>query len=182
MPSASTSILRMPSASRSSLSHSTQVRSAIAAFSIGTTSSSRPRVMTKPPTCWERWRGKPISSRASASTLASCGSAGSRPVRRASFSVTPCIRPAPQHAGERADGVVGEPEHLADFPDGAAGAVADHGGGKAGAVAAVARHRCTGSRPRAARARNRRRCRAARAAPPRRSARTGDRRGRDRPR
>ncbi len=48
------------------------------------------------------------------------------------------IRPAPQHAGERADGVVGEPEHLADFPDGAAGAVAYHGGGEAGAVAAVA--------------------------------------------
>ena len=47
-------------------------------------------------------------------------------------------RPAPQHAGERADGVVGEPEHLADLADGAAGAVADHGGGEAGAVAAIA--------------------------------------------
>jgi hypothetical protein len=47
-------------------------------------------------------------------------------------------RPAPQHAGERADGVVGQPEHLADLADGAAGAVADHGGGEAGTMAAVA--------------------------------------------
>jgi hypothetical protein len=42
MPSASTSTLRMPSASMSSLSHSMTVRSSIAAFSIGTSSSSRP--------------------------------------------------------------------------------------------------------------------------------------------
>jgi hypothetical protein len=41
MPSASTSTLRMPSASISSLSHSMTVRSSIAAFSIGTSSSSR---------------------------------------------------------------------------------------------------------------------------------------------
>ena len=65
MPSASTSTLSMPSASRSSLSHSMTVRSSIAAFSIGTISSSRLRVMTKPPTCCDRWRGKPISSSAS---------------------------------------------------------------------------------------------------------------------
>ncbi len=34
------------------------VRSSIAAFSIGTSSSSFPCVMTIPPTCWERCRGK----------------------------------------------------------------------------------------------------------------------------
>ena len=47
-------------------------------------------------------------------------------------------RPAPQHAGERADGVLRQPERLADLADGAAGAVADHGRREAGAVAAVA--------------------------------------------
>ena len=62
MPSASTSTLRMPRASMSSLSQQMTVRSSIAAFSIGTSSSSRPSVMTKPPTCWERWRGKPMIS------------------------------------------------------------------------------------------------------------------------
>ena len=47
-------------------------------------------------------------------------------------------RPAPQHAGERADGVFRQPERLADLADGAAGAVADHGRREAGAMAAVA--------------------------------------------
>ena len=42
MPSARTSTFRMPSASRSSLSHSMTVRSSIAAFSIGTSSDKRP--------------------------------------------------------------------------------------------------------------------------------------------
>ena len=46
-------------------------------------------------------------------------------------------RPAPQHAGERADGVVGKPERLADFADRAAAAIADDGGGEVGVVAAV---------------------------------------------
>ncbi len=48
---ARTSTLRSPRASRSSLSHSMTVRSSIAAFSIGTISSRRDSVMTKPPTC-----------------------------------------------------------------------------------------------------------------------------------
>ena len=61
MPSASTSTFSRPSASRSSLSHWITVRSSIAAFSIGTMRSSRPRAMTKPPECCDRWRGKPIS-------------------------------------------------------------------------------------------------------------------------
>ena len=58
MPSASTSTFMMPSASISSLSHSMKVRSSIAALPIGTISSRRPRVSTKPPTCCDRWRGK----------------------------------------------------------------------------------------------------------------------------
>ena len=46
-------------------------------------------------------------------------------------------RPAPQRAGERADGVVGQAEDLADLADRAAAAIADDGGGQAGALAAV---------------------------------------------
>ena len=59
MPSASTSTLSRPSASRSSLSHWMTLRSAIAAFSIGTSRDSWSRAITKPPTCCDRWRGKP---------------------------------------------------------------------------------------------------------------------------
>ena len=60
MPSASTSILRMPSASMSSLSHSMKLRSGIAPLPIGTVSISGPWVRMKPPTCCDRWRGMPI--------------------------------------------------------------------------------------------------------------------------
>ena len=49
------------SASMSSLSHSMTCRLSIAAGSIGTSSSSRSCVSTKPPGCCERWRGVPIS-------------------------------------------------------------------------------------------------------------------------
>ncbi len=59
MPSASTSTFMKRSASMSSLSHSMTWRSSIAAGSIGTSSSSRSWVRTKPPGCWLRWRGAP---------------------------------------------------------------------------------------------------------------------------
>ena len=62
MPSDRQSTFRMPSSSRSSLSHSMTVRPAMAAFSIGTSSHSGPCVMTMPPTCCARCRGKPTSS------------------------------------------------------------------------------------------------------------------------
>jgi len=54
IPKASTSTLRMPSASMSSLSHSMKLRSGIAPFPIGTVSVSGPSVRINPPTCWER--------------------------------------------------------------------------------------------------------------------------------
>jgi hypothetical protein len=65
MPRARTSTFSSPSASRSSLSHWITLRSAIAAFSTGTRRASGPREMTKPPTCCDRWRGKPRSASAS---------------------------------------------------------------------------------------------------------------------
>jgi FdrA protein len=49
------------------LGFATVVRPGIAAFSIGTSSQSGPREMTKPPVCCERWRGKPRSICASSS-------------------------------------------------------------------------------------------------------------------
>ena len=61
MPRPSTSTFMNFSASMSSLSHSMTWRSSIAAGSIGTSSSSRSWVRTKPPGCWDRCRGAPIS-------------------------------------------------------------------------------------------------------------------------
>ena len=61
IPSARQSTFRMPNSSRSSLFHSITVRSGMAAFSMGTSSHSGPRVITMPPVCCDRWRGKPIN-------------------------------------------------------------------------------------------------------------------------
>ena len=89
MPSASTSTFIRPSASMSSLSHSMKVRSFIAALPIGTVSSSRRLVSTKPPTCCERWRGKPSSSVARSTARRISGLVGSRPAWRMCSSGTP---------------------------------------------------------------------------------------------
>ena len=132
--------------------------------SIGTTSSSRLRVMTKPPTCWERWRGKAhdlVDERAHLlHAWAVDVDAGALELGFAHRAAAH----APDRRRQRADRVLGEAEGLADLADGRAPAIGDHGRGDAGAVAAVFLDRCTGSPPRAARARNRRRCRAARRA------------------
>ena len=138
MPSASTSTLRMPSRSRSSLSHSITVRSSMAAFSMGTSSSSGPRVMTKPPTCWERWRGKPMSSAASSRVWRSRGASGSRPSSLHPRRLQPAAAPAPDGAGQARRRVSsGKPHGLADLAQRRAAAIADHRGGKPGALAAV---------------------------------------------
>ena len=180
MPSPSTSTLSRPSASRSSLSHSMKVRSSMAALPMGTTSDSGPRVSTKPPTCWERWRGKPISSCVSSSTRASSGSDGSSPAWRTCVSGRlELLRPQTVVASA-ATVSSRQADRLADLAHGAAGRDsrsrwrrARRGRGRSG-------RRYTGSPPRAAHARNRRRCRAAPCAPARRSARTGDRSRSDR--
>ena len=67
MPRPSTSTFMNFKASISSLSHSMISRSAIRAGSIGTKSSSRSWVSTKPSGCCDRWRGVPISWRARSS-------------------------------------------------------------------------------------------------------------------
>ena len=68
IPSARMSTLKMPSASMSSLSHSMKERSGMAPWPMGTISVRGVSVRMKPPTCWERWRGMPIISRATVST------------------------------------------------------------------------------------------------------------------
>ena len=137
MPSASTSTFIRPSVSMSSLSHSMKVRSSMAALPIGTVSSSRSRVRTKPPTCWERWRGKPMSS---------LGQLDGLPDRRigriepglADVIVGQAVAIAPHGLGQRRGDVRRQAQRLADFADGAARAIVDDGRADGGAVAAIA--------------------------------------------
>ena len=137
MPKASTSTLRMPRSFRSSLSHSTTVRSSMAAFSMGTSSSSGPRVMTKPPTCWERWRGKPMSSAASSRVWRSRGASGSRPSSCTRVVSSPRLLQPQTAPAKCGDGIGGKPHGLADLAQRRAAAIADHRGGEPGALAAV---------------------------------------------
>ena len=137
MPSASTSTFIRPSVSMSSLSHSMKVRSSMAALPIGTVSSSGSRVSTKPPTCWERWRGKPIRSSASATACRIAGLCGIE-AGLADVIVRQAVAIAPHRLGERGGDVLGQSQNLADFADGAARAVMHDGGADRGAIAAVA--------------------------------------------
>ena len=138
MPRPSTSTLSRPSASRSSLSHSMKVRSSMAALPMGTTSDKGPRVSTKPPTCWERWRGKPSSSCVSSRQRESSGSVGIEPGLAHILLGQGGVAQAPDGGGERGDGVLRQAHRLADLAHRRAAAIGDDGGGDAGAVAAVA--------------------------------------------
>ena len=110
----------------------------MAALWIGTVSSRRSRVSTKPPTCWERWRGKPSSWRASpiAWRIAGIGriEPGLADVRFGDVAVAD----APDQAGEARRHVLLEAHGLADLADRHARAVVDDGGADGGALAAVA--------------------------------------------
>ncbi len=121
------------------MSHWITVRSGIAAFSMGTSSSSGPREITKPPVCCDRWRGKPISSRVSASTRAMAGFAVSKPASWMRESST--SRPSHHCIAlrEALDLRRIEAEGLADVAHGALRPVADHRRGERGAGAAVLR-------------------------------------------
>ena len=128
-----------PSASMSSLSHSMKVRSAMAALPIGTVSTSGPRVSTKPPTCCDRWRGKPISWSARSSTAARTRIAGIETGLADVFIRQRAARAgAPDLAGQRGDHVLRQPHRLADLADRRARPIVDDRGGDAGPVAAVA--------------------------------------------
>ena len=82
MPSESKSILSIPSASMSSLSHSIMVRSFMAASSMGTMSMSGPREITKPPTCCDRCLGNPRICETNETKCCTMGADGSSPAAR----------------------------------------------------------------------------------------------------
>ena len=138
MPSARMSILSMPKASMSSLSHSTTVRSTMAAFSMGTRSESGLLAMTKPPTCWERWRGVSISSSARRMVCSSSGIVGIEAGLAHIVEPEPVPAVAPDGLGERVQRVGREAHHLADLADGTLRPVADDRRGERRMVAAVA--------------------------------------------
>ena len=122
----------------SSLSQQMTVRSSIAAFSIGTSSSSRPSVMTKPPTCWERWRGKPTISSTSAMVSREPRLVGVEPELDQPLARQPAAAPAPDLRGERRHRVARQPHGGADLADRPLAAVVDDGGADPGALAAEA--------------------------------------------
>ena len=126
------------SASRSSLSHSMTVRSAIAAFSIGTSSDERPAGDHEAADMLRQVARKADQlARRDRAPGADCGRRGSSPASRTRSSAIALVRPAPDDAGERGDDIARQAERLADLADRAARAIADHGRGEAGAVAAV---------------------------------------------
>ena len=137
MPRPSTSTLSRPSASRSSLSHWMTVRSGIAAFSTGTSSSSRSRAITKPPTCCDRWRGNPSNVRASVSTFDSTGLVGIEP--RLAHATCIDVRSVPplHRARERRDLQRVEAHRLGHVAQRTARPVTDDRGRKRGAMPAV---------------------------------------------
>ena len=184
MPSARQSTLSRPRASRSSLSHWMTVRSAIAAFSTGT--SVRQRVLGDHEAARRAATGAAGSRavrRSAPARAASAGLSGSKPCsrRRSSASARRCssdpaLRPSCVDLVRRQ---AERPRHVAHRA-----ARRDSGSPSRPArrVRGRSARRRTGALPRAARARSRRRCPAARCAPPTGSARTAgpsrpDRRG-----
>ena len=137
MPSASTSTFMNRSASMSSLSHSITWRSTMAAGSIGTRSSSRSWVRTKPPGCWLRWRGAPMSWRARSSVRRR------RRSERLRFSASTCLSSTPSSDQPQTweDSILirssVRPSALPTSRNRALGAIADHGRAERGVVAAV---------------------------------------------
>ncbi len=93
--------------------------------------------MTKPPVCWDRWRGKPTSSSASRRARRRVASAGSSPVWRIVVRLQAVVAPAPDRPGQDIDRVFRQAERLADLADRAARPVGDDGRRQPGAVAAV---------------------------------------------
>jgi hypothetical protein len=140
MPSARTSTFRMPSASISSLSQQMTVRSSIVAFSMGTSSSSRPSVMTKPPTCWLRVAGKADDLLDQADGLFQARAVGVEADLAHPRSISgPVFDQDPQIWDDSAPTARPRQAHgLADLAHGALAAIVDDRGAQARAVAAVA--------------------------------------------
>ena len=105
---------------------------------IGTVSSRRSRVSTKPPTCWERWRGKPKQRVGERDRLADRRIGGIEPgFAHVRFGKLVVAR-APNEAGQRRRHVLLEAQRLAHLAHGHARPVVDDGRADGGALAAVA--------------------------------------------
>src|SRR5262245_2922438 len=134
MPSPSTSTLRMPSASRSSLSHSTKVRCAIA-----------DRYHLVEPAAGDD-EAADVLGEMTREGLDLAGERAHFPHARAVHvdagahefgGAHSAATHAPDRGGQRADRVFRQPENLADLADGGATAIGDDGRGNAGMVATV---------------------------------------------
>ena len=137
MPRPSTSTFMNFRISISFLSHSMTCRFSMAAGSIGTRSSRRSCVSTKPPGCCERWRGAPISVAGEFQGQAQRGSSRLRLRSLTSLLAHALRAPAPDETGQRACHVLRHAQHLADFAHCAAGAVGNHDGGERRAMPAI---------------------------------------------
>ena len=120
----------------SSLSHSMTWRSAIAAGSIGTSSSSRSSVSTKPPGCCDRCRGAPISCLGQLQRQAQPAVAEVE-VELGGVLRADVLAPAPDRGGKLLGHVLGQAERLADVAQRPLGAIADHRRAERGVIAAV---------------------------------------------
>ena len=105
---------------------------------MGTISSSRSLVSTKPPTCWERWRGNPISSLANSRRAADRRIEGIELALPHLLSLSSLPQLPHTAAGEIGGDIFGQAEDLTDFADGAARTIVDDGCGERRAVMAVA--------------------------------------------
>ena len=137
MPSPSTSTLRMPSASRSSLSHSTKVRILHRAVADRHHLVEPAAGDDEAADMLGEMAGEGLDLVDQRAHLLMRGLSRSMPARLSFGGAHRAAAHAPDRGGERADGVLATAEGLADFADGGAAAIGDDGGGDAGMVAAV---------------------------------------------
>ena len=115
-------------------------RPSIAAGTTGQQSTSGRVATIIPPECWERWRGRPWASSASAAEPrpAACRAVRSSPSATLDVPVDLVRRPALRPARDALDLARRQPERLAQLADRAARAVGRERGDERRAVAAVA--------------------------------------------
>jgi hypothetical protein len=107
-------------------------RSFIAAGSMGTSSSRRSWVSTKPPGCCERWRGAGQFQGEAQAPIAEIEVQLLDVLWFYAF-----VRPAPHLRGQHFDQILGQTERLADIAKRALGSVAGHDRAERGMIAAI---------------------------------------------
>jgi hypothetical protein len=104
---------------------------------MGTRSSSRSWVRTKPQGCWLRWRGAPNELAGEIQRKAQAAVRKVEVQRLDMLVLNAILRPTPDLGRQHLDEVFGEAERLADVPNCALGAIANHGRAESGVIAAV---------------------------------------------